>query len=50
MQSVLHCTHYIAGMGEQAYLRQEEAADIKFVCRDEIDRSDEAYVEIPGQP
>jgi hypothetical protein len=47
MQSVLHCTHYIAGMGEQAYLRCEEAPDIAFVRRDEIERSDEAYVEFP---
>lgn len=43
MQSVLHCTHYIAGAGEQAYLRQEDAPEIKFVNRDPIDRSDEAY-------
>lgn len=48
MQSVLHCTHYIAGAGEQAYLRREEAPEITFVCRDPIDRSDEAYTEIPG--
>ena len=47
MQSVLHCTHYIAGMGEQAYLRPEEAPEITFVCRDPIDRSDEAYTELP---
>lgn len=46
MQSVLHCTHYIAGAGEQAYLRQEEAPEIKFIQRDAIDRSDEAYTEI----
>jgi hypothetical protein len=43
MQSVLHCTHYIAGAGEQAYLRQTDAPEIKFVNRDPIDRSDEAY-------
>ena len=43
MQSVLHCTHYIAGAGEQAYLRQADAPEIKFVNRDPIDRSDEAY-------
>jgi hypothetical protein len=47
MQSVLHCTHYIAGAGEQAYLRQEEAPEITFVSRETIDRSDEAYTEIP---
>ena len=46
MQSVVRCTHYIAGAGEKAYLRQEEAPDITFVDRDTIDRSDEAYTEI----
>ncbi|HEU5079810.1 MAG TPA: hypothetical protein VFT72_11405 [Opitutaceae bacterium] len=44
MQSVIHCTHYIAGLGEQAYLRKEEAPEIVFVNRDPIDRSDEAFV------
>lgn len=44
MQSVLHCTHYIAGAGEQAYLNPEDAPEIQFVVRDSIDRSDEAYV------
>jgi hypothetical protein len=46
MQSVLHCTHYVAGAGEQDYLRREEAPEITFVCRDPIDRHDEAYTEI----
>ena len=46
MQSVVHCTHYIAGAGEKAYLRPEEAPEITFVNRDAIDRSDEAYAEI----
>jgi hypothetical protein len=46
MQSVVHCTHYIAGAGEQAYLRREEAPEITFVNRDVIDRSDEAWTEI----
>lgn len=44
MQSVLHCTHYIAGAGEQAYLRQEDAPEITFINRDPIERSDEAYI------
>ena len=43
MQSVIHCTHYIAGAGEQAYLNKAEAPEITFVARDPIDRSDEAY-------
>jgi len=47
MQSVLQCTHYVAGAGERAYLHQEEAPEITFVRRDEIDRSDEAYTELP---
>ena len=48
MQSVIQCTHYVAGAGEHAYLRQEEAPDITFVGRDEIDRSDEACTELPA--
>ncbi|HEV8540835.1 MAG TPA: hypothetical protein VGR78_00455 [Verrucomicrobiae bacterium] len=48
MQSVLRCTHYICGAGEQAYLHPEEAAEITFVQRDPIERSDEAYIDIPG--
>ena len=43
MQSVVHCTHYIAGAGEQAYLRKEDAPEIVFVNRDPIERADEAY-------
>jgi hypothetical protein len=48
MQSVVHCTHYIAGAGEKAYLHQEEAPDINFVNRDAIECADEAYIEIPS--
>ena len=47
MQSILRCTHYVAGAGEQAYLRPEEATEITFVRRDQIDRPDEAYTELP---
>jgi hypothetical protein len=47
MQSVLHCTHYIAGLGEKDYLCPEETPEITFVNRDAIDRSDEAYTELP---
>jgi hypothetical protein len=45
MQSVVHCTHYVAGAGEQAYLRREDAPEIAFVNRDAIDRADEAFCE-----
>jgi hypothetical protein len=46
MQSVVRCTHYVAGAGEKAYLRETDAPEIKFISRDTIDRSDEAYTEI----
>jgi hypothetical protein len=48
MQSVLHCTHYVCGAGEQAYLRCEETPEIAFVKRDAIERSDEAYADFPA--
>ena len=48
MQSVVHCTHYVAGPGETAYLRREETPEITFVNRETIERSDEAYTEIPS--
>lgn len=48
MQSVVRCTHYIAGAGEQAYLRREDAPEITFVNRDPIERSDEAFTDVPA--
>ncbi|MGO9585766.1 MAG: hypothetical protein ACLP2Y_06190 [Limisphaerales bacterium] len=48
MQSVVRCTHYIAGAGEKAYLHPEETPEITFVNRDAIERADEAYIEIPS--
>ena len=44
MQSVIGCTHYVCGLGEQAYMRMDEAPEVTFVVRDTIDRSNEAYV------
>jgi len=44
MQSVIGCTHYVCGLGEQGYMRMDEAPEVAFVVRDTIDRSDEAYV------
>lgn len=43
MQSVLGCTHYVAGASEQAYLRREDAPEITYVNRDPIERPDEAW-------
>jgi hypothetical protein len=48
MQSVIRCTHYVTGAGEQAYLRQEEAPEITYVRREDIERPDEAYTDVSG--
>ena len=48
MQSVVHCTHYVAGAGEKAYLRPDDAPEITFVNREAIERSDEAWTEVPS--
>ncbi|MFL6568928.1 MAG: hypothetical protein ACJ8LI_07130 [Chthoniobacterales bacterium] len=44
MQSVIRCTHYIAGAGELQYLNKGEAPEVEFVTRDSISESDRAYV------
>jgi hypothetical protein len=44
MQSVLHCTHYIAGAGENAYLKKEDFPGVVFVERDAIEDSNYAYI------
>lgn len=46
MQSIVHCTHYVAGLGEREYLQTADAPEINFITRDEIDRSDEAWTEL----
>lgn len=45
MQSVVKCTHYVAGEGEIQYLNQDDAPEIEFIKRDGIERAGEAYVE-----
>jgi hypothetical protein len=47
MQSVVRCTHYVAGASEAVYLRREDAPEINIVNRDAIDRYDEAYTDLP---
>lgn len=44
MQSVIRCTHYVAGAGERAYLNEADAPGVTFVQRDEISDSDLAYI------
>jgi len=48
MQSIIHCTHYVTGASEQIYLHEEDAPEIAYVQREDIERSDEAFTELPG--
>jgi hypothetical protein len=43
MQSVIQCTHYVAGAGERAYLNEADAPGVIFVEREEISDSTHAY-------
>jgi hypothetical protein len=46
MQSVIQCTHYVAGASEQDYINKADAPEVKFVRRDEISDSGKAYTEL----
>jgi len=43
MQSVIRCTHYVAGASEHHYINKADAPEVKFVERDEISDSGKAY-------
>ncbi len=47
MQSIVGCTHYVAGAGEIQYLNCSETPEITFIRRDDIERSDEAFIDYP---
>jgi hypothetical protein len=44
MQSVIHCTHYVAGAGERQYLNEADAPGVTFVSREEISDPNHAYI------
>lgn len=44
MQSVIRCTHYVAGAGEREYLNEPDAAGVTFVQRDDVADSGLAYI------
>ena len=46
MQSVIRCTHYVAGASEQHYISKADAPLVKFIKRDEISDFDRAYTEL----
>ena len=43
MQSVIQCTHYVAGASEQNYVSKADASKVTFIKRDEISDFDRAY-------
>src|SRR5262249_42411500 len=43
MQSVIRCTHYVAGASEQDYVNKADAPDVQFVRRNEISESGKPY-------
>lgn len=44
MQSVIRCTHYVAGAGERQYLNEADAPGVTFVQRDDVADSGLAYI------
>jgi hypothetical protein len=46
MQSVIQCTHYVAGASEHHYVNKAEAPEVRFIERDEIADSGKAYTEL----
>jgi len=46
MQSVIQCTHYVAGASEQHYINKADAPQVKFIKRDEISDSGKACTEL----
>src|SRR6266511_411403 len=46
MQSVIQCTHYVAGASEQHYINKADAPKVKFIERAEISDFDKAYTEL----
>jgi hypothetical protein len=44
MQSVVQCTHYVAGASEVEYLNVDDAPGVQFITRDPISESDRAYI------
>jgi hypothetical protein len=43
MQSVIRCTHYVAGASEQQYIEKGDAPNVQFINRDEISDFNKAY-------
>ena len=44
MQSVIHCTHYVAGAGERGYLNEADAPNVEFVSRLDVTDPAKAYI------
>jgi len=45
MQSVIGCTHYVAGASEHHYINKADAPEVTFIQRDQISESGKSYTE-----
>lgn len=45
MQSVIHCTHYVAGNSEFEYLNKQNFPEVKFIKREQIDQAENAWID-----
>ncbi len=48
MQSVIECTHYVAGASEADYLDRSQAPGVQFIDRDFIEHSHDAFIPSPA--
>src|SRR5437868_15247441 len=46
MQSVIRCTHYVAGASEQHYINNTDALEVKCDGRDEISDFNKAFTDV----
>jgi hypothetical protein len=46
MQSVIRCTHYVAGASEKHYLQRDDAPEIVYIERDPIELAEEAFATV----
>ena len=46
MQSVIQCTHYVAGASEHNYINKADAPGVQFVRREDISDSNKAYTQL----
>ncbi len=46
MNSVIHCTHYVAGNSEYEYIKRDNFPEVKFIKREQIDQPEMAWLNL----